>query len=154
MDTKDSKKYMLDTNVFNHVVEGKRPLETLMGRNLYATHVQIDELEKAPPEKRADLLALFKSVGTQTIPTSTSLWGISKLGLCNLSSDPELFQSLLERIKELDRKAGKRKKCENQSKDALIAETAIKNDLILVTNDKNLTKAAREKGCLVVDDID
>ncbi len=154
MDTKDSKKYMLDTNVFNHVVEGKRRLETLIGLDLYATHAQIDELEKAPLKKQAALLDLFKSLGTQTIPTSTSLWGITKWDLGNWSSDPKLYNSLLERIKELDRKAGKREECVNQSSDARIAETAIKNDLILVTNDKNLTIAAREKGCLVVDDID
>ncbi|HEC90032.1 MAG TPA: hypothetical protein ENI55_00040 [Alphaproteobacteria bacterium] len=103
MDTKGSKKYMLDTNVFNHVVEGKILLEKLIGRDLYATHAQIDEIEKAPSEKRADLLALFKLLGTQTIPTSTSHWGIAKWSLGNWSSKPELYESLLERIKELGR---------------------------------------------------
>jgi hypothetical protein len=49
---------MLDTNVFNHLIDGRIDMNRLQGRKLFATHVQIDEIRKTSDEaRRNELLA-------------------------------------------------------------------------------------------------
>lgn len=151
---KDTRKYILDTNVFNHVLDQKISLEELQGHELFSTHIQEDELKQTPSlQKRESLLSVFKRADTINIPTKTTVWGVSAWGRGEWSSGDGMYDAILERVRTLDRTSGKKKLPENQSRDALIAETAIKAGLILITNDKNLTIAARENGCQVVDRI-
>ncbi len=53
--------YMLDTNVFNHLLDGKVDITCLKGRRLIATHIQRDEISNTENEvRRADLLSIFE----------------------------------------------------------------------------------------------
>jgi len=152
-ESEPEKKYMLDTNVFNHFLDGKITLEQLSGHELFATHIQRDELEQTrSSERRSQLLSVFQSIEPKISSTATTVWGISKWGLAKYGDDDGVYEALLKRIRELDEKFSKNKKFpENQSKDALIAETAIREGLILVTNDRSLTIASKENGCQVED---
>lgn len=149
-----SKKYMLDTNVFNHVLDEQITLDKFMGKVLFATHVQHDELERTlDPDRRKALLSIFHQIEAEVIPTETAIWGDSKWGRAKWSNGDGLYEKLLARIKELDGNSRRNKSSINQSRDARIAETAIRQRLILVTNDNNLKTAATENHCQVIDGI-
>jgi predicted nucleic acid-binding protein len=147
------KSYMLDTNVFNHLVEGKITVEQFAEYELYATHIQKNELEECPTlEKRSKLLSIFQFIGPKTLPTPSAVWDVSEWDESCWSDSDGIYGALLNRIIELDRKLRKKSRNPyNQPRDALIAETVIKNNLTLITNDKNLTTAIIEHGGTVID---
>lgn len=149
-------KYMFDTNIFNALLDGKVDLSNLIGKaKYYATHIQRDEINKTPDNiRRKQLKDLFTAVtsdpiptesfvldtsrldyaklgGENVIPTESAVFGISKFGKAKYTPNDNLYIPILQ---ELDN----HKQKENNKEDALIAETAIKNDLILVTHDRDL----------------
>jgi predicted nucleic acid-binding protein len=166
-------KCMLDTNVFNRILDGKASLE-LFGEYIipYATHVQRDELEKTPDEKKREaLLQIFhatitSSVETESfaldisrldeaklsedrmIPTSSFIWDVSKWGECTWSGAESLCSTLKAELDSL-------KVNPNNAQDALIADTAIRGRYVLVTDDVNLTKVTKKHGgtCLSVKEL-
>ena len=100
-------------------------------------------------ERKEELLKLFYEVPKEVITTEGFVLGVSRLGLSKLMSkeDAELYNKMLEKLKELDERSGKNKTPENQARDILIALTCMKNCLTLVTNDDNLKKVAQEFQC-------
>lgn len=63
-------RYMLDTTEFNAVAKGIIGLSTYAGLRVFATHVQLDELNNDPNEqRRAQLIASFEKIGPETLPT-------------------------------------------------------------------------------------
>ena len=126
------KKYMVDTNIINRILDNdldliffKRPEKIL-----FATHIQRDEITNTPDAIRRDeLLSIFQEVA-DSIPTETAFWGKSNWGESKWATD-DLVEKNLE---ELNKKKRKR----SNPEDALIADTAIKNSYILVTEDKDL----------------
>jgi hypothetical protein len=83
---------------------------------------------------------VFEEIGPETLPTETALWDISKWDEAKWSADDGLFDRMLTRLIELDG----RDRGENQRRDILIAETAIKNGLILFSGDQNLRMVTTE----------
>jgi hypothetical protein len=72
--------YMLDTTEFNAVAKAELPLSSLAGRRLFATHVQLDELENTPGEElRARLRAAFEEIAAENL-TRQVLFGMSVSG--------------------------------------------------------------------------
>lgn len=135
--------YMLDTTEFNAVGKGDLPISVFVGRRLYATHVQIDELDKTPCERiRAKLRAAFEQIAAENLPTESLVWGISKWGRAKWSTMDGLFEKMRGRLEDLDKK----KRPLNQARDILIAETAIRQGLTLVSNDENLRSVTIEFG--------
>jgi hypothetical protein len=115
--------YMLDTTEFNAVGKGDLPIFVFIGHRLYATHVQIDELQKTPCERlRAKLCAEFEQIAAENLPTESLVWGISKWGQGKWGTRDGLFKKMRGRLEELDKK----KRQLNQFRDILIAETAIR----------------------------
>jgi hypothetical protein len=142
---------MLDTNVFNGLIDGLVQVEQFDGKRLFATHVQFDELSDTPDAvRREKLQSKFSAVVDQRVPTESAVWGISRWGQANWPPRKDDYEPLLARIRELDRLAKKKKKKENQSRDALIAVTAIKAGYVLVTSDQNLATATKEFGGAVI----
>ena len=123
------KKFMVDTNIINRILDHNLDLKIFKGSDkaFFATHVQRDEIVKTPDAtRRKELLSIFKEIA-DSVPTESALWGKSKWGKCKWGED-----DLVEKIRiELDKK----KKRKNNSEDALIADTAIKNKFILITED-------------------
>lgn len=136
--------YMLDTSVFNAVLEGAASLASFTGQ-LLVIGVQVDELRNTrDPKRRADLLAIFERIQPITVPASSFSFGIEGAGWgqAEWNDGSGKFQEMLARLEELDG----RKRTHNQLRDILIAETAIKNGATLVTGDSNLRRVVLEFG--------
>lgn len=151
------RRFMFDTNVFNHLLDGMAELDEFVGRaKFYATHVQIDELKKESNEaRRAALLRVFEEVtnirvptesfvlsssqlidaklsGARPVPTNSAVWGVSKWGECKWTTSDNLYEPIKSELDRLN------KDKPNNVEDALIGETSIKNGFTLVTHDRDL----------------
>ena len=70
---------MFDTTAFNSFVKGKVPVELFAGYNIYATHIQWDELNNTPAtELKAALIQGFIDIATLCVSIESAAWGISK----------------------------------------------------------------------------
>jgi rRNA-processing protein FCF1 len=129
---------MFDTNIFNHVLDGRIDIGSFNKRHhYYTTHIQDDEVcATKDPLRRANLKALFEN--TTHVTTESAVVGISRIDRSKIS-DGDLYKRLLGELNRLERK-------DNNPKDALIAETAIKNGHILVSDDHNLREATMKMG--------
>lgn len=134
--------YMFDTNIFNHILDGEVDLSGFVGRaKFYATHVQIDELNKTSNDgRRAALLRVFQEVSSIPVPTESAVWGVSKWNQCKWTPSDNLYQPIKSKLDQLN------KNKPNNVEDALIAETAIKNGFTLVTHDCDLFRVTTEFG--------
>lgn len=156
------KKYMFDTNIFNDILDGQLNVSELVGKaHFFVTHVQHDEIQAAKDEKRREKLALVFECITQykvptesfvldtlrldeaklgndsVVPTESSVYGVSRYGQSKYTSENNLYEPIKVKLDSL-------KKKDNNIQDALIAETAIKNNFTLVTHDKNLFSVVTE----------
>jgi hypothetical protein len=144
-------KVMLDTNVFNHLQEGKIDKNSIPSNwEIYGTYVQKQEIDKTDQDildpsklerlkiKKEAMLSMFREF-VESVPTETGAIGISPIGEAKIPKD-----DLCKRIKaSLD----DIKKRDNNLQDALIADTCIKNGFILITHDGPLTEVASSYGC-------
>ena len=124
-------KYMFDTNIFDDIVNGKLEIadiaryKNLKKAEIYVTHIQIDENNKCSDvDKRARLNIFMVKIRPILIPTSSCAFDISRFDESKFGDD-----IIFNKIKK-----GKI----NHVEDALIGETAIKEGIILVTNDRRL----------------
>ncbi|WP_135201053.1 hypothetical protein [Duganella callida] len=166
--------YMLDTNVFNHVLDGKINIQSLKKLTVFVTHIQRDEIQKTKDEvRRGALMQVFQNVtssttptsscvagvsvaggacptGNATLPTETAVWGVSKWGEAKWSKGDGLFESMRC---DLD---GMNKAKKNNTQDILIAETALRNNLILVSSDAALCEMMSKYGgkCVLPSEIE
>ena len=133
--------YMLDTTVFDWVVRGSFEAETLAGRGaLCVTHIQMGELLATPSlDKRERLLQLFHQVNPSSVPTESAVWDMSTWDECKWASDDGLHERMLV---DLDN----RRRDANNPKDILIAETALRLGLALVTDDRRLCEIFQQYG--------
>ena len=134
-------RFMFDTNIFGKILKMKTP-EALLngGRQYFVTHIQQDELEGTPKRLRDQLLSVFQIIPQQPIPTETAIFDVSRFGMAKFG-DGDLYTTILQ---QLDR--AKPMEHSNNIKDAIIAETAIKNQIVLVTNDKTLANTVQKLG--------
>lgn len=123
--------FMFDTNIFNKVLDGQVCIDIFCKSSIYVTHIQYDELKATNNAlRRKQLLEIFHLIEKKKIPTESAVFDVSQFDEAKFSDG-----TLYERIKkELD--AVKEKP--NNIQDALIAETSIKNTLILITTDGTL----------------
>ena len=153
-------KCMFDTVIFNRIVEHEEPVDRFEGRvNVFATHIQQDEIDKAKekyPAKHSRLCRVFKELvlgdpgagGVGLVPTESAVWNVSKWDHAKWSAGDPLCRRIKEELDERNHR-------ENNIQDALIAETAIKNRLILVTADQDLKDVAEGLGakCMRWDEL-
>ncbi|MEM4365330.1 MAG: hypothetical protein QXJ44_05410 [Candidatus Nitrosocaldus sp.] len=133
--------FMFDTNIFNKILDEGIKLPTHLA--YYVTHIQYDEIcNTKNPNRREELLRTFNRVQKETINTEGFVWDISRWDMSKYGDD-ELYDKMLKRLEELDSRSGKKTR-ENEARDILIALTAIKNCLTLVSDDKNLRKVVQE----------
>lgn len=136
-------KYMFDTNVFNDILDGNIDFKKFReGIVCCVTHIQRDEINKTKDKMRRKALNdVFSELAEEEHPTKTFVLGISRLGMGKLG-EGTLYQQLKDRLDSLNRK-----KKGNNGMDALIGETAIKNDLTLVTHDMEFFRVMTEFNC-------
>jgi hypothetical protein len=147
--------YMLDTTVFNGVLDGKISTASFAALRPLATGVQPSELRATGrPQRRADLVATFEEVNPAVALASSFAWGVEGAGWDQAcwNDGSGNFQKMLDRLRELDRKA-KRKNRDplNPVRDILIAETAIQNGATLVSDDPRLCQVVLESGGRAID---
>ncbi len=146
---------MLDTNLFNSVLDGKISVASFAGRRLLATRIQLSELRATScPQRRAELLTVFEEVNPEVLPASSFAFDVEGAGFGQAlwNDGTGNFQKMLDRLRELDREQGKRNRDPlNQPRDILIAETAIKNGATLVSGDANLRLVVLEFGGRAID---
>ena len=139
--------YVLDTCVFNWLADGWLTRDSLpTDASFFITHVQMDEINETKDgnkERRARLLLMLASLDCKLVLTQSFVFDVSRYDFARWS-DGELFTSLKE---ELDVLNGNKK---NNSRDALIAETAIANGYTLLTADVHLKVATEKYGGKVV----
>lgn len=133
---------MLDTNVFNRVVDtGYDPRVLLSGNcRLVGTHVQRDELEATKdPTRRSALLRMFGEFVDEDVPTESAVWGVSRWGQAKwgVGDTRERLHRALDQCN---------KKKNSNLQDSLIAEAALARGCVLVTADKCLARVIREFG--------
>ena len=165
---------MFDTNVFNRILDGALSIDKLSNHVVvYATHIQRDELSNTKePGRREALRRVFVDVVGHSIPTDSAVSGISRAGGCRIGGDrvvptasavygvsrygearygpnDDLYSALRMTLNEVN--GGK----PNNAQDALIAETAIKQEFTLVTDDLDLAKVTKSYGghCLSVAEL-
>ena len=137
---------MLDTTVFNHLLKGDvEPSSVPNHLQLFVTHVQQNEIQNTRnSDRRQALLTVFTAVDSTQVPTASAVWGVSEWGEAEWGSEDGLFESLLEKLNE------KNKSKNNNARDVLIAETAIRRNFILVTDDGDLAEVVRDTGGTVI----
>ena len=129
-------KVVFDSNVFDDIITGKIDINRLIqnGLEVYITHLQVDEINECPDsEKRAQLFNSMTELRPYKVPTESFCVGISRIGSAKINDGSGLIQKL---------EAGN----SNNAHDALIGETAIKNSLTLITNDKKFKNRVVELG--------
>lgn len=126
-------KYVLDTSVFNQLLDGLISLSDLPpNAEFVATHIQIDELKATKnQQRRTSLLAVFTSIAPEVVPTESGVWDVSRWGEFKWGDGVSYGQ-----IKVALDVANNCKK--NNIQDALIGEVAFKNGYGLITSDNDL----------------
>lgn len=140
-------KFMFDTNIFGKILKMNSPSNLLVGKHQYfIIHIQKDELETLNNERIRDrLMSAFRLVPQTLLPTESAIIGISRADMTKVGGGlvyTHIFEELSKRKPE---------QRENNSKDALIAETALKNGFVLVTDDKALKEVVLKIGGFAID---
>jgi rRNA-processing protein FCF1 len=137
--------YVVDTNIFNKLVDGVFRIEDLPSDGPYlATHVQIDELNNTKDtERRARLFLMFAEVRPQVVPTESFVWDVSRWDHGKWG-DGILYEKLKQDLDALNKSKA------NNARDILIAEVAIVNEYTLLTADRDLATVAKKHGGKVV----
>jgi hypothetical protein len=117
--------------------DGLLERQALVGLTLIGTYVQRLELADTPQEnRRHELLKLYSEFVNANVAPFTMRWG-DPWG-SSWSDTDGLYDQLLSAVRKVDKGLKKRKRKQNQERDAQIAETAIKANRTLVTEDPGL----------------
>lgn len=135
---------MLDTTVFNWLLDGHIRADQLpKGAAYFVTHIQRDELAaESREERRKQLFAQLGALKPISMPTESGIIGVSRIGEFKFSDGSD-YTTLLAALNA-------KKKSKNNSNDALIAETALKNKLTLISADTGLCEVAGAAGVSVI----
>lgn len=134
--------YMLDTNIFNRLVEGRLAISDLPADDeFFATSIQIQELNATRNiERRAILIDKFSEVSPKIDSIKTSLWGYATFGESAWGAEGEHFEQIKAELDLLN------KNKVNNPADALIGEVSLSNQHTLMTTDKDLATVIEKMG--------
>jgi len=127
--------FIFDSNIFDKFVDDRIKLEEIKKEEnkYFVTHVQFDQLSKTTDRNRRQLLlSMFSKISSKNLPTESTIFGVSKSGMAKLSDG-----NFIEKLRKGNIK---------HTSDALIGEVAIKNNLILVTEDNRFRKRIKSAG--------
>jgi rRNA-processing protein FCF1 len=128
---------MLDTNIFNIVVNQNISLPQKKDYKYFSTEVQYIEINKTKNKDRREfLLNTFNLINPEIINSETALWGEFSWGERKFGYVSSDFIKIKEILDTLEYK-------KNNKEDALIAEITIKYGFILITNDSNLRESLK-----------
>lgn len=144
-----SETLMLDTHLFDRVLDGEVLRASLVGRKIFVTGVQTAELRAMPDTKqqrRAELLQVVEEVSPELRLASSLCFDIDGAGFgqAEWNDCTGRFDAMLARLKDIDHKPPRQHL--NQIRDIIIAETAIKLGATLVSDDAKLREVVEEFG--------
>ena len=127
------KKIMFDCNIFDEVVDDN--MLVLLENNLdkyeyFIIPIQEDELHNIPDykkEKREKLLNLIVRLNMKKVYISPAIYGTFKYGQAKYGGDRSVYDKVSFRTR-------------SNTKDALIASSAIREGCIVITNDGDFRK--------------
>lgn len=136
------KRFVLDTNIFNRLVEGILAITDLPSDGVFcASEVQINEIGKTKdPVKRTQLEDTFQKIGPQISERKTTPWDYGGWGTGQWSLEGKYFNKILSKLQSIHKK----KKFESDVSDALIGEISITENCILISTDKDLIAVVQE----------
>ena len=130
--------FIFDTNIFDGIVDGEIKLDEInlkkdkKGFKYFTTHLQMDEISKCKDvERRNNLIDIFNKIKHDKIPTESFVSGYSRSGMAKLGDG-----LILEELKHDNPK---------NIEDALIGEVAIKQKIVLVSEDERFRKRVIKK---------
>ena len=97
--------YMLDTNIFNGILDGKISVESFEGHHLNVIGVQAGELRATKNEERnSNLLTIFHEIDSTLLFASSFALDIEGAGLdqAYFNDNSGTFEKMLAKLKELD----------------------------------------------------
>lgn len=134
-------KFMFDTNIFNHIIDEQVDVSLFKTNYEYlVTHIQFDELNATKNEiRKSELLKIFKNIEQEKVSTNSAAFDISDWDNAGWGDDDDIYTKILEGLNQI-------KNEKNNIADSLIAETAIKNEAIFVTDELKLRKVVSSFG--------
>src|SRR5712691_8698035 len=134
--------FMLDTNAFNRALdEAVNPALLSHRGKLFVTHVQLDELRATRRTERLEqLLSIFTAIDQENVTTAAAVWGVSKWDSAEYGDADGAYGSMLANLNSRNSSKG------NNTRDILIAVTALKRGYTLVTDDGDLATVLQESG--------
>jgi hypothetical protein len=90
-------KYIVDTNIFNKLVDGLLdPTNLPVKGSFVATHLQIDEINNTKDnERRARLFLTFAEMTPEVVPSETMVIGVSRIGHAKIrANDPNTYDAV------------------------------------------------------------
>ncbi len=124
-------KLMFDSMVFDVLIDSSGALEAFRAASdagrvqAFTTHVQEDQLADAPEGKQAR----FAEVPRTCVPSSVFIVGVSRLGQARLGRGAVYSKVRTD---------------QGHFEDAIIGETAVSEEMVLITDDRRLTRRLRE----------
>ncbi len=137
-------KYVVDTCAIDRIADElfDPDSELPAGAEFYITHVQHDELNSIPyqyKDRRARLVLATAKLRPMLVPTESMVWDVSRWGQAKWG-DGMTYNDLRTALDARNRRKA------NNSRDALIAESALKNSWILLTADRDIADVVEELG--------
>jgi hypothetical protein len=139
-------KVMIDSNIFNRIIDDKYDLRRLADYDCLVTHIQLEELQNTPSEdRRAKLISIFREISPEEIPTDTFVLGESLFGCARLG-DGDLWDGIRKAMESKLSPAQRGKRADSITRDALIAEAAINANAVLLSADAILAEVVLSLG--------
>ena len=139
-------KYVLDTNIFNWILDGRIGTGDLPSDGLFfATPLQSADISvTADDERRRLLLSKLEEIAPSVLHAESFMFGVEGAGFDQAKwSDGQTYPALMALLDA-------RRLRPSNVQDALIAEVAFKNGMSLITADKILSEVAEGFGISVV----
>lgn len=134
-------KYLLDTCIFNWIVNGTHTLSDLPVGEYLVTHIQRDEIGKVSDEaRRKALLSTFELCEAEQVPTGVFVLGVSRIAQAALGGGGA-YHRIYTELTALD---GSKRKCQSHMADAIIGATAHVRGVGLVTADADFFQVMKE----------
>jgi rRNA-processing protein FCF1 len=143
--TDEYMKYVVDTSLINILVDGTVAINDLPSDGPFlASHIQHDELSATTNlDRKGQLLAKFTEIIDEITPTETFVLDTSQLDAVKLG-DGLAYNAMKKDLDDLNNKK------KNNSRDALIAEVALRNGYTLLVADYHMYKVAEKHGITVI----
>ena len=142
---------LVDTNAINDLADGKLNLSEFSAFCPFITTIQYDELAQTPDESRRRLLLdVMKTKRLDLIHTGVFISGYSRLKLSKMGMGA-YYGLVLQGLEACQTPSVVRHKRKSNIHDAILAETAIVEGMMLVSNDADLRRLVIKFGGHAID---